>query len=293
MSDTPHIDDRNWLVERFEQRRARLRAVAYRMLGSVSEADDALQEVWLRFSRTDTSAVEQLDAWLTTVVGRVCLDMLRSRERRREELFGLQLPDPIVDDAGPEDEAMLADSVGLALLVVLETLSPAERLAFVLHDLFAVPFADIAAMLDSTPDAARKLASRARRRVRGSAPAPDPDPALRQEVVTAFFAAARDGEFDRLVELLHPEVIARADRGPGRTLTIRGAERVARAALVGARRDRQLRPTVVNGNPGAIVFEAGQPVLLMAFTVADGRIAEIDSYSLSEPFRRSTTEAAR
>src|SRR5918997_2587570 len=204
----------DWLVGRFEQRRSRLRAIAYRMLGSLSEADDALQEVWLRLSRSDADAVEHLDAWLTTVVGRVCLDMLRSRRRRREEPFGVRLPDPIVSDASgsdPEHEVLLADSVGLALLVVIETLTPAERLAFVLHDMFAVPFDDIATVLDSSPSAARQRASRARRRVRGHASDPDADPRAQQAVVDAFFAAARDGDFDRLITLLDPEVVGRGD----------------------------------------------------------------------------------
>jgi RNA polymerase sigma-70 factor (ECF subfamily) len=279
----------DWLVEQFEQRRSRLRAVAYRMLGSPNEADDALQEVWLRFSRSDTSGVDHLDAWLTTVVGRVCLDILRSRERRREEPFGVRLPDPIVADAAaadPEYEALLADSVGLALLVVIETLTPSERLAFVLHDLFGVSFDDIATVLDSSPSAARQRASRARRRVRGHASDPDADPRAQQAVVDAFFAAARDGDFDRLITLLDPEVVGRGDGTPGRAGVLRGAESVARAALAGARSGRPTRPALVDGVPGAVVFERGRPVLIMAFTVVDGKIAEILGISDPDLLRR-------
>ena len=201
-------DERDWLEDRFVEHRGHLRAVAYRMLGSVSEADDAVQDAWLRVSRADTGAVENLDGWLTTVVARVCLNLLRSREHRREDPLDVHVPDPIISpESGvdPEQQALLADSVGLALLVVLETLTPPERLAFVLHDLFAVPFDEIAAMLDRTPDAARQLASRARRRVRGQAPAPDPDLGRQRAVVDAFFAASRDGDFDGLVAVLHPE----------------------------------------------------------------------------------------
>jgi RNA polymerase sigma-70 factor, ECF subfamily len=275
----------DWLVARFEQRRSRLRAVAYRMLGSLSEADDALQEVWLRFSRSDTSGVQHLDAWLTTVVGRVCLDMLRSRERRREEPFGVRLPDPIVTNAAatdPEEEVLLADSVSLALLVVVETLTPSERLAFVLHDMFGVPYDEIATILGSSLPATRQLASRARRRVRGRASVPDADPAAQQEVVDAFFAAARDGDFDRLVALLHPDVVARGD-GTRAARVLRGAESVARAALAGARSGRPIRSALVDGSPGAVVFEHGRPVLIMAFMVVDGKITEI--HGLSEPDR--------
>jgi RNA polymerase sigma factor (sigma-70 family) len=279
----------DWLVERFERRRSRLRAVAYRMLGSLSEADDALQEVWLRFSRSDTRGVEHLDAWLTTVVGRVCLDMLRSRERRREEPFGVRLPDPVVTDVAatdPEDEVLLADSVGLALLVVIETLTPSERLAFVLHDMFGVSFDEIATVLDSSAPAARQLASRARRRIRGHARVPDADPAAQEEVVDAFFAAARDGDLGRLVALLHPDVVARGDGGPRAARVLRGAESVARAALAGARTGRPIRAALVNGSPGAVVFEHARPVLVMAFTVVDGKIAEIDGLSDRDRLRR-------
>jgi RNA polymerase sigma factor (sigma-70 family) len=246
------------------------------MLGSASEADDAMQEVWLRLSRSDASGIEHLDAWLTTVVGRVCLDMLRSRERRREELFGVRPPEPIAIDAAgldPQDEVLLADSVGLALMVVLDTLTPSERLAFVLHDMFAVPFDDIATVLDSSPSAARQLASRARRRVRGRTQVPDADLARQQEVVDAFFAAAREGDFDRLVALLDPQVVA---HDLARTRILRGAEAVGRAALFGARTGHEVRPALVHGTPAAVVFDDERPVLMMVFTVVGDRIAQIE-----------------
>ena len=279
--------EQEWLIQRFEQRRGRLKAVARRMLGSASEADDALQEVWLRLSRSDASGIEHLDAWLTTVVGRVCLDMLRSRERRREELFGVQPPEPIATDAAgldPQDDVLLADSVGLALLVVLDTLTPSERLAFVLHDMFAVPFDDIATVLDSSPSAARQLASRARRRVRGRTQVPDADLARQQEVVDAFFAAAREGDFDRLVALLDPNVVA---HDLARTRILRGAEAVARAALVGARTGHKVRPALVNGTPGAVVFDDERPVLMMVFAVVGDRIAQIEGIRDPDRYRRS------
>src|SRR3954447_8322391 len=202
------MNEHDWLAERFEEHRTHLRAVSYRMLGSLSEADDAVQEAWLRLSRSDAAEIENLRAWLTTVVARVSLNMLRSRKTRREEPLDLQLPDPIIDPVGgtdPEHEVLLADSVGLALLIVLETLSPAERLAFVLHDMFAVPFEEIAAIVDRSPDAARQLASRARRRVRAEDRMPDADPATQREVVDAFLAAGRDGDFERLLALLDPD----------------------------------------------------------------------------------------
>jgi RNA polymerase sigma factor (sigma-70 family) len=268
------MHESQWLAERFEQRRSRLKAVALRMLGSPSEADDALQEVWLRLSRSEARGIEHLDAWLTTVVGRVCLDMLRSRERRREDLFGIWPPDPIATGSDPVDEVLLADSVGLALLVVLETLSPSERLAFVLHDMFAVPFGEIATVLDSSPAAARQLASRARRRVRGGTQVPDADVSLQEEVVNAFIAAARDGDFDRLVDLLDPDVVARSDLHATRVL--RGADAVASASLAGARSGREVRLAVVNGAPGMVVFDDERPVLVMVFTVVDGKIARIE-----------------
>ena len=249
-----------WLAERFEEHRPRLRAVAYRMLGSLSEADDAVQDAWLRLSRADTGGVENLGGWLTTVVARVCLNMLRSREPRREEPLDVHVPDPIVSPrtgGDPEQEALLADSVGLALLVVLDTLTPAERLAFVLHDMFAVPFEEIAPMIERSPAAARQLASRARRRVQGQAPAPDPDLARQREVVDAFFAAARDGDFDALVAVLDPDVVLRADGGAARarqTVVIRGARAVAGQARHSPRRLAPfVRPALVNGAAGVVV----------------------------------------
>jgi RNA polymerase sigma factor (sigma-70 family) len=279
----------DWLAERFQERRGHLRAVAYRMLGSLTEADDALQEVWLRLSRSDASKVENLDGWLTTVVGRVCLNMLRSRERRREEPFGVRVPDPIVTGEhglDPEEEVLLADSVGLALLVVFETLSPSERLAFVLHDMFAVSYEEIATMLSRSPDAARQLASRARRRVQGEAKVPDADLSEQQEVVDAFFAAARAGDFDGLVAALDPDVVLRAERGGAAGRVLRGAQAVARASLAGARSGRTLQAALVNGAPGAVAFEHGRPVLIMAFTVVHGKIVEIDGLSDPDRLRR-------
>jgi RNA polymerase sigma-70 factor, ECF subfamily len=285
------MDERQWLVERFEATRPHLRAVAYRMLGSPSEADDAVQEAWLRLSRSDASAIENLGGWLTTVVGRVCLDMLRSRRNKREEPLSVHVPDPIVSRDGaaapdPEAEALTADSVGLALLVVLEMLAPAERLAFVLHDMFAVPFDEIATILGRSPDAARQLASRARRRVQGAAPLPDADLGRQREVVDAFFAAAHDGDFDALVAVLDPDVVLRSDGGPTRpvvTTEVRGAEAVAGQALMFSRPDALIRPALVNGAAGVVITVAGQPVSIMAFTVTGGRIAAIDA--LADPDR--------
>jgi RNA polymerase sigma-70 factor (ECF subfamily) len=276
------MDEQQWLTERFEEHRTRLRAVAYRMLGSISEAEDAVQDAWLRVSRADRSRVENLDGWLTTVVARVCLNMLRSRQSRREEPIDVHLPDPIISpDTGldPEREALLADSVGLALLVVLESLSPAERLAFVLHDMFAVPFSDIAAMIERSPMAARQLASRARRRVRGQAPAPDPDVARQRQVVDAFFAAARHGDFDALLAVLDPDVVLRADggRAPGRpNVVLRGPQAVAGQATLAARPGRYVKPALINGAAGAVVVASGRALSVMAFTVTGGRIAAID-----------------
>jgi len=267
------------LADQFEANRAHLRAVAYRMLGSVSEADDAVQEAWLRLSRADAAAIGNLGGWLTTVVGRVCLDMLRARRTRREQPMGDRLPEPIVDaEAGvdPEHEALLADSVGLALLVVLETLSPAERLAFVLHDMFAVPFDEIAPIVGRSPDAARQLASRGRRRVRGAPSMPDTDLERQREVVRAFLAAARGGDFEGLLALLDPDVVLRVDRG-GRTLTeVVGARTVADRALGFARLARFARPALVNGAAGFVVAVRGRPLAVSGFTVVGGRIARID-----------------
>ena len=268
------MDEHQWLADRFEANRAQLRAVAYRMLGSVSEADDAVQEAWLRLSRTDTSGVENLGAWLTTVTARISLDMLRARASRREEPLEARIPVPavtLVDD--PEQQALLADSVGVALLVVLETLSPAERLAFVLHDMFAVPFDDIAPIIDRSPTAARQLASRARRRVRG-APAPDRDLARQREIVDAFLAAARDGDFETLLEVLDPEVVLRVDRRRV-TRVIRGAEAVIAQASTYVGLARLARPALVNGGAGFVV--TGRAVA--GFTIVGDRIVEIDIFA--------------
>jgi RNA polymerase sigma factor (sigma-70 family) len=283
------VDQSDYLAEAFEQHRIHLRGVAYRMLGSLSEADDAVQEAWLKLSRSDTSAVENLGGWLTTVVGRECLHMLRSRRARREEPMDMRVPDPVVsrvDGVDPEHEALLADSVGLALLVVLDTLAPAERLAFVLHDMFAVPFDEIAPMIERSPAAARQLASRARRRVQDGAPAPDRDPTRQRAVVDAFFAAARDGDFEALVSVLDPDVVLRSDGGaarPGATFAIHGARGVAESALTFARLSPFVTPALVNGAAGVVVAPRGRPFSVMAFTVTGGRIVAIDS--LADPAR--------
>jgi RNA polymerase sigma-70 factor (ECF subfamily) len=276
------VDDRDWLVEQFEQHRPHLRAVAYRMLGSVGEADDAVQDAWLRLSRADTDGVANLGGWLTTVVGRVCLDMLRSRRSRREEYVGSWLPEPIVsldNETDPEQEALLADSVGLALLVVLETLTPAERLAFVLHDMFAVPFEEIAPIVGRTPDAARQLASRGRRRVQGAAPNPEPDQTHQREIVDAFLAASRAGDFDALLAVLDPDIVFRMDAGVGPLARppVAGAAAVARQILARGTRFAPLaRPALVNGAAGAIVGPERSPFAVVGFTVARGRIVAID-----------------
>jgi RNA polymerase sigma-70 factor (ECF subfamily) len=283
-------EDDAWLAEQFIERRSRLRRVAYRMLGSISEAEDAVQEAWLRLSRSDAEAIENLDAWLTTVVGRVCLNMLRSRERRREEPYGIRVPDPIIGDTqatGPETGAVLADSIGLALLVVIETLTPAERLAFVLHDMFAISFEEIGSILDRSPTAARQLASRARRRVQGEARTPDGDLSAQQDVVNAFFAAARDGDFAGLIAALDPDVVLLADAGPsGASNILRGATAIAKASLFGARSGRTARPALISGSPGVVIFEHDRPVAIMGFTVAHGRIVEIDTISDPDRLRR-------
>jgi RNA polymerase sigma-70 factor (ECF subfamily) len=290
------MDENEWLAERFEEHRTRLRAVAYRMLGSVSEADDAVQEAWLRLNRADTSGVENLAGWLTTVVARVCLNMLRSRERRREEPLDVHVPDPIISNetgVDPEHEALLADSVGLALLVVLESLTPAERLAFVLHDMFAVPFEEIAPMIERTPAAARQLASRARRRVQGQATVPDPDLGRQRDVVDAFFAASRAGDFDALVAVLDPDVVLRSDGGlarPRQTLVIHGAQAVAGQALASARLSPFVRPALINGAAGVVVAAHGRPLFVMAFTVAGGKIVAIDV--LADPDRMHQLDLA-
>ena len=271
--------DQEFLAERFEDHRTHLRAVAYRMLGSMSEADDAVQEAWLRLSRSDASAVENLGGWLTTVVARVCLNMLQSRRSRREELLGDHDSDLIMDRAervDPEREAVLADSVGLALLVVLETLTPAERLAFVLHDMFAVPFDEIAPIVERTPEAARQLASRARRRVQGADPAREADPGRQREVVNAFLAASRNGDFDTLLALLDPDVVLRADFAAvrmGATGEVRGAAEVA-GTFSG--RARAVQPALLGGSIGAVWIVNGRPRMAFAFTVADGKVVAID-----------------
>jgi RNA polymerase sigma-70 factor (ECF subfamily) len=286
------LDEHDWLAAQFEAHRSHLRAVAYRMLGSLSEADDAVQESWLRLSRADTSDVENLSGWLTTVVSRVCLDLLRSRNARREESLEARVPHPLAGRAGgvePEREALLADSVGLALLVVLDTLAPAERLAFVLHDLFGVPFEEIAPIVDRSPTAARQLASRARRRVRATAPTPTPDLRRQREVVDAFFAAARSGDFDALVAVLDPDVVLRSDGGaarPAATVVLRGARAVAAQALTFARLSPFVRPALVNGAAGVVVTPQGQLVSVMGFTVTDGRIVEIDALADPERLRQ-------
>ncbi|MGH3378382.1 MAG: RNA polymerase sigma factor SigJ [Actinoallomurus sp.] len=280
------MDDNEVLAERFEEDRGRLRAVAYRMLGSLSEADDAVQEAWLRLSRSGTDGVDNLRGWLTTVVARVCLNMLRSRKARREDPLDVWIPDPILsaDEIDPEHEALLADSVGLALLVVLETLSPAERLAFVLHDMFAVPFDDIAPIVERSPAAARQLASRARRRVRDAAPVRDADPAREREVVEAFLAASRAGDFEALVAVLDPDVVLRSDFGPQRRSTLlRGARVVAGQALMFSRYARSSRPALVNGTAGLIAVPNGKLFSVMGLTIQAGRITEI--YVLADPER--------
>ena len=286
------MDEQQWLAERFEEQRPRLRAVAYRMLGSLSEADDAVQEAWLRLSRRDASEIENLAGWLTTVVARVSLNILRARKSRREEPVGPHVPDPIIDRAAgtdPEHEALLADSVGLALLVVLETLTPAERLAFVLHDMFAVPFAQIASIVDRSPEATRQLASRARRRVSGAAPPPDADLATQWQIVQAYGAAARDGDFDALVAVLDPDVVLRADAGAvlaGMSREVRGAESVARGALRFARLDLYWQLALINGAPGGVSTRDGQPFSVAGLTVRGGKIVEIDILADPERLRR-------
>jgi RNA polymerase sigma-70 factor (ECF subfamily) len=283
------MDEREHLAARFERNRGQLRGVAYRMLGSVTEADDAVQEAWLRLTRSDATAIDNMAAWLTTVVARVCLDMLRQRERRREEPLESHVPDPIVSPASgpdPEQEALLADSVGLALLVVLERLDPAERLAFVLHDMFAVPFSEIAPITGRTPAAARQLASRARRRVRETPAMAEVDaPLARQRrLVEAYLAAARDGDFDGLLAVLDPDVVLRADAGPdGPSQLLRGSHAIARAS----ERYRSLAASgvvaLVNGMPGLVAAPEGRPFSVMSFTIAGDRIVELDV--LSDPRR--------
>jgi RNA polymerase sigma factor (sigma-70 family) len=273
------MDERDWLAQRFQEHRPRLRAVAYRMLGSTSEADDAVQEAWIRLSRSNASEIDNLEAWLVTVVGRVALNMLRSRKTRREEPLDAHLPDPIVDredGIDPEHEALLADSVGLALLVVLETLTPAERLAYVLHDMFSVPFDEIGAILDRSPDAARQLASRGRRRIRAADTTPDADAAAQQEVVEAFLAAARDGDFDALVAVLDPDIVVREDWGSGTIVEVRGAENVARRAMAVSQLGLVARPALINGVAGWVSLLEGEVYAIGALTVQNGRITTMD-----------------
>ena len=281
----------DWLAQRFEENRTHLRAVAYRMLGSLSEADDAVQETWLRLSRSDTSGIENLGGWLTTVVGRVCLNLLRSRrgESLDEARVGMHVPDPIVsraDGIDPEHEALLADGVGLALLVVLEKLSPAERLAFVLHDTFAVPFEEIAPIVGRSPTAARQLASRARRRVQGAATSADAGLACQQEAVDAFLAASREGDFEALLAVLDPDVVLRIDGGAvraGLSREVRGVRAVAEQTLTFSRLSPFVRPALVNGAAGVVVAPRGRPFSVMGFTVRRGKIVEIDV--LADPAR--------
>ena len=275
--------DRDFLAQRFEEQRPQLRRIAYRMLGTVDEADDAVQEAWIRLSRTNESSVENLGAWLTTVVSRVCLDMLRTRRARREEFVGSWMPEPIVavdDGPSPEDEALIADGVGIALYVVLETLSPAERLAFVLHDMFAMPFDDIARIVGRSPEAVRQLASRGRRRVQSAKTAPDIDLADQRLVVDAFLEAARKGDFDALLELLDPEVTLRVDAGPGGALArepIVGAEAVLAEAERWNALAQYARPVTVNGVAGFAVGRPGLPLFsVVAFTIAHGRVTALD-----------------
>jgi len=283
------MDEHEWMVERFEAERSHLRAVAYRMLGDLTEADDAVQESWLRLSRSDTSGVENLGGWLTTVVARVCLDMLRSRESRREESLDVHVPDPIVSSADgidPEHEALLADSVGLALLVVLDTLNPSERLAFVLHDLFAMPFDEIAPIVGRSPTAARQLASRARRRVRGAATVEDSDLTRQREVVDAFLAASRAGDFDALLAVLDPDVVLRADRAAvhaGASREVRGATAVA-STFSG--RARGAQPALVDGAVGLVWAPGGRPRVVFGFTITRGKIVEIDLVADPERLRQ-------
>ena len=287
------MSDTDWLVDGFEQNRGRLRAVAYRMLGSLADADDAVQETWLRVSRSGAGGIDNLGAWLTTVVARVCLNALRSRKTRREEPLGVHVPDPIIgrpEERNPEDELLLADSVGLALYVVLETLTPAERLAFVLHDMFDLPFDEIAPMVGRSPATARQLASRARRRVRGAdVHVPDPDLGRQREVVDAFFAAARNGDLDALVAVLDPDVVLRSDGGtarPGGTDVVHGAASVAGQAVMFHQPSAWLRPALINGAAGVVVIVGGEVFSVLGFTVSDGKIVEIDALVDPQRLRR-------
>jgi RNA polymerase sigma factor (sigma-70 family) len=276
------MDERDWLTQRFQEHRPRLRALAYRMLGSTSEADDALQEAWMRLSRSNAAEIDNLQAWLLTVVGRVALNMLRSRKTRGEQPLEAHLPDPIVDRAegiDPEHEALLSDSLGLALLVVLETLTPAERLAYVLHDMFSVPFDQIGVILERSPEAARQLASRGRRRIRSAHTTPHHAEASahQEEVVEAFLAAARDGDFDALLAVLDPDIVERVDSGSGTIVEVRGALNVARRAMAASQRDGLVgRRALVNGAPGWVSVLDGELYAIGALTVHNGRITTMD-----------------
>jgi RNA polymerase sigma factor (sigma-70 family) len=294
------MDDSEFLAGHFERHRPHLRAVAYRMLGSLSEADDAVQDTWLRLSRAGAADVENLGGWLTTIVARVCLNMLRARSHRREEPLAVRLPDPVITgeaDIQPEEQALLADSVGLALLVVLDTLTPDERLAFVLHDMFDLPFTQIGPIVGLTPAAAKQLASRARRRVKGADIPADADLARQREVVDAFFAAVREGDFDALLTVLHPDVVVRIDGGARHAETsmlLRGAAAVAKQAASGIRTllggpATRVRPVLVNGSAGVVVIASGQPITLMSFSVANGKITEIDA--IADPERVAAVTA--
>ncbi|MFC8914877.1 sigma-70 family RNA polymerase sigma factor [Streptomyces sp. NPDC057116] len=291
------MGEESLLADRFEAERPALRAVAYRMLGSLAEAEDAVQEAWFKLSRTDVSEVKNLGAWLTTVVGRTCLDMLRSRTSRREEPLpeqdgSVRLPDPVVTAPArvdPEQEILIADSVGIALMIVLETLSPAERLAFVLHDMFDVPFDDIAPILGRTTVSTRQLASRARRRVQGATPAADTDLARKRDVVNAFLTASRGGDFEALLAVLDPDVVARSDGGAlVPSVLRRGAADVASQAITFARFAAEARLVLVNGSPGVVSFAEGRPLSVMSFTIRDGRVTGLDI--LTDPDRLATLD---
>lgn len=280
------VQDEQFWVAQFEEHRPRLRAVAYRMLGSFAEAEDAVQESWLRVSRASGEDVDNIGGWLTTVISRQCLNMLRSRATRREDPLDLRVPDPVVesgDGIDPAQQAELADSVGLALLVVLDTLEPAQRLAFVLHDMFAMPFEEIAQMVGHSPAAARQLASRARRRVQGATPAGRPDRTRQREIVDAWLTAAHDGDFARLVTLLHPDAVLRVDAGDAGSKLVRGAAEVAAQATMYRAAGLRARFAVVNGGPGIVSTIDGRPTAVLAFTVADTRIIEINI--LADPHR--------
>ncbi|WP_329081540.1 sigma-70 family RNA polymerase sigma factor [Streptosporangium sp. NBC_01469] len=290
------MNEPEWLAERFEEHRPHLRAVGYRMLGSLSEADDAVQDAWLRVSRAGTGGVENLGGWLTTVVARVCLNMLRSREHRREEPIDVQMPGTVIGrefGGDPEQEALTADSVGVALLVVLDTLTPAERLAFVLHDMFAVPFEEIAPMIERSPAATRQLASRARRRVKGVAPAPDADLSRRRRVVDAFLAATRGGDLEALVALLHPDVVLRADRAVVPTpepIVVRGAHSVGKGAMAAMERAWSTGTALVDGAVGLVMAPRGRLRLVLSFTITEDGITEIDV--IAEPDRLGRIDLA-